>query len=235
MPDSPDSLEALLPLSRIVHSDETFDSTIQYVVELAQVGVKGCAMAGITVLERGGPTTTAATSEVAKRIDRTQYETGSGPCLDAYRQQVVNRIDSTDSDERWPEFSRTAVAEGIHSTLSLPLVVGGDGLGALNLYSEEQSGFDELGERAGLLFAAHASVTLANARSYWANAALRANLEAALESRGVIDQAKGILMGRDGCSADEAFEFLRRASQRANRKVHDLAQEIVDRSRRGLS
>jgi GAF domain-containing protein len=189
-------------------------------------------MAGITMLGRSGPTTTAATSDVAGRIDATQYEVSSGPCLDAYRHQVVNRIDATASDKRWPEFSRAANAEGVLSTLSLPLIVGGDGLGALNLYSDIESGFDDVDERMGTVFATHASVTLANARAYWANEEMRRNLEIALDSRAVIDQAKGVLMGQQGCSAEKAFDVLRRASQRENRKLHDIAQEIVEQAAR---
>ncbi|MGA7417889.1 MAG: GAF and ANTAR domain-containing protein [Acidimicrobiales bacterium] len=224
--------DAFIPLASIVVSEETFDGILQHVVDMACAGIDSCSMAGITMLDRSGPTTAASTNEVAGRIDATQYEVNSGPCLDAYRRQVVNRIESTDSDERWPEFSRAANAEGVLSTLSLPLIVGGDGLGALNLYSEDESGFDEVDVQMGTIFASHASVTLANARAYWANEELRRNLEIALETRGVIDQAKGILMAREGCSSDEAFDILRRASQRLNRKLHDIAREIVEGARR---
>lgn len=224
--------DAFIPLASIVISEESFDAILQEVVDMACAGIASCSMAGITLLERGGPTTAASTNEVAGRIDATQYEVNSGPCLDAYRHQVVNHIEATASDERWPEFSRAAHADGVLSTLSLPLIVGGDGLGALNLYSNEESGFDDFDERMGTVFANHASVTLANARAYWATEELRRNLEIALETRGVIDQAKGILMGEQGCSAEEAFDILRRASQRENRKLHDIAQEIVANAQR---
>jgi GAF domain-containing protein len=184
------------------------------------------------LLERSGPATAAASSEAAERVDAVQYRAaGGGPCLDAYRRQVMNRIDSTDTDERWPEFSRAAAAAGVHSTLSFPLVVGGDGLGALNLYSDVKSGFDAADEEAGAIFANQASVTLANARAYWANEELKRNLQRALESRGVIEQAKGILIAQQGYSDDEAFDVLSRASQRSNRRVHELAVEIVERAR----
>jgi GAF domain-containing protein len=189
-------------------------------------------MAGVTVLEPGGPITAAATDEVALRVDASQYSENSGPCLDAYRRQVFNRINSTATDERWPGFCRVASAAGVRSTLSFPLVVGGDGLGALNLYSGMESGFDDNDERTGSLFAAHAAVALANARSYWRNEELRRNLEIALETRGVIDQAKGVLIAQQGFTADVAFDVLKRASQRTNRKVHEIAHEIVDAATR---
>jgi transcriptional regulator with GAF, ATPase, and Fis domain len=154
------------------------------------------------------------TSEVAARVDEVQYKVNAGPCLDAYRRQAINRIDSTYTDERWPVFCRAAFAAGVLAILSFPLVVAGDGLGALNLYSSSESGFDENSERSGAVFAAHASITLANARAFWRTEELRRNLEEARSTRGVIDQAKGILMGRESSSADEAFELLKRASQR---------------------
>jgi transcriptional regulator with GAF, ATPase, and Fis domain len=223
--------DSFIPLASIVVSEGTFDSTLQHVVDVACASVGGCSMAGITLLDRAGPTTAAASSEIALEVDATQYSEGSGPSLDAYRRQVVNRIESTDTDQRWPEFSRAAAANGVHSTLSFPLIVGGDGLGALNLYSDVESGFDEIAERTGAVFANHASVTLANARAYWVTEDLRRNLEVALETRSVIDQAMGILMAREGCNADEAFEVLKKASQRTNRKLHQIAQEIVDHPR----
>lgn len=230
--NSTDESQAYLSLARAGSGEVSFDSTLQQVVDLACAGVSGCSMAGITLLERSGPTTAVATSHTAATVDAIQYRINSGPCLDAYRRQVINRVDSTDTDERWPEFCHGAAEAGVHAILSLPLIVNSDGIGCLNLYSEAEAGFDERDERSGIVFATHASVTLANARAYWRTDELRRNLEEALESRGVIDQAKGILMAREGCNADDAFDILRRASQRANRKVRDLAQEIVDDTRR---
>ena len=219
-------------LTFVAVSENSFDATLQQVVDLASMSVEGCAMAGITLLSQGGPTTAVATNDVAANVDAIQYRINSDPCLDAYRRQAINRVDSTDVDERWPEFCRGAAEAGVRAILSFPLVVHGDGVGALNLYSTTESGFDEVSERAGAVFATHASITLANARAYWQTEELRRHLEEALSTRGVIDQAKGILVARDGWSADEAFDALRRASQRSNRRVHDIAQEIVESAQR---
>jgi GAF domain-containing protein len=218
-------------LAASAQGSESFEATLQLIVDFASTGIAGCWLAGITLLDRDGPTTAVATNEPARRVDRVQYEMSSGPCLDAYRNQTVYRIESTEDDEQWPEFSRAAADAGVLSTLSFPLIVNGDGIGALNLYSDKRSGFDDRDETAGAVFAQHASITLANARGYWQNAELRSHLEQALESRGVIDQAKGMLMLQQHCDADEAFEIIRRASQRSNRKVHDIAGEIVERLR----
>ncbi|HEX4530438.1 MAG TPA: GAF and ANTAR domain-containing protein, partial [Acidimicrobiia bacterium] len=108
------------------------------------------------------------------------------------------------------------------------LVVQRDGIGALNLYAETEGAFDQDDERIGQAFATHASITLTHARGYWRQEKARQSLERALVTRGVIEQAKGVLMARTGSDAEQAFEALRRASQRSNRKVSELAREIVE-------
>lgn len=204
------------------------ESTLRQIVELVCTALESCSMAGVTLLDPTGPHTVAATSEEAERVDSLQYKAESGPCLHSYRNQVVNRVDSTQRDQRWPEFMEMARSEGVLSILSYPLVVQNDGIGALNLYSGRESAFDESDERIGQAFATHATITLTHARGYWSKEKARLSLERALQTRGIIDQAKGILMARTGTDADRAFETLRRASQRTNRKVFELAQEIVE-------
>jgi GAF domain-containing protein len=213
--------------------DQVVDPALEQIVELVCAALHSCTMASVTLLDQTGPYTVAATSEIAERIDAYQYKVESGPCLHAYRNQVVNRVDSTESDQRWPEFLRLARSEDIRAILSYPLVVHSDGLGALNLYSDDERAFDEDDERIGQAFATHASITLNHARGYWRKEKARRSLERALSSRGVIDQAKGIIMARTGADAEQAFESLRRASQRTNRKVVELAREIVDSTQRG--
>jgi transcriptional regulator with GAF, ATPase, and Fis domain len=203
------------------------ESALRQIVELVCTALESCSMAGVTLLDQTGPHTVAATNAAAERVDGFQYKVESGPCLHAYRNQVINRVDSTQLDQRWPEFMELARSEGVNSILSYPLVVQNDGIGALNLYGERESAFDEEDERIGQAFATHATITLTHARGYWSKEKARLSLERALETRGIIDQAKGILMARAGIDADEAFESLRRASQRTNRRVSELAQEIV--------
>lgn len=164
-------------------------------------------------------------------MDANQYEIGAGPCLSAYREQAVFRIESTADEQRWPEFCRRAAQAGICSTLSLPLVVGGDGLGALNLYSRRPGAFSEAAQAAGVAFASYASVALANARIYWRTQRLVGQLQEALSTRGVIEQAKCILIAEQGCTDDEAFGLLVRASQRRHEKVRDVAARVVEQAR----
>ena len=182
-------------------------------------------------MDAAGPSTAVATSEVALRVDETQYtaETG-GPCLDAYRRQEILRINSTARDERWPEFSGAAAAAGLGSTLSIPLVVGGDGLGALNLYCRHENGFPDTDERLATTLGSAASVALANARTFWKAAQLADQLQQALTSRGVTEQATGILMARHGGTAEHALHRLTVTAQRNRLTIEEVATDLIERA-----
>lgn len=219
--------QGLAALSSFVVGGSTLGETLDRVAVLAVESVPGADFAGLTLLQDGKPTTAVFTDPTSPEVDQAQYESGSGPCLDAFRHGVTYRIDSTADDDHWPEFSGVAHAAGINSTLSLPLLVEDDSVGALNLYSREPAAFDDHGERVGMAFASQAAVALANAQAYWGAKDVADQLHEAMKSRAVIEQAKGILMAAQGCDPDEAFELLVKASQRSNRKLRDVAQEIV--------
>jgi GAF domain-containing protein len=170
------------------------------------------------------------TDEVVPDIDAAQYETGSGPCLDAFRHQQVFRIDDTEKDIQWPSFSESAAAHGLRSTLSVPLVARHEGVGALNFYAREPAGFSDGDVETGLQFATQAAIVLANSQAYWDAHQLGQDMAQAMKSRATIEQAKGILMGAQRCTPDEAFQILVRASQRENRKLREIAEEIVDKT-----
>jgi GAF domain-containing protein len=230
MLDAPDAgNEAFLALSHFFVDDGTLGDTLLKVAQLA-CEITPADMAGITMLVDGTPRTGVFTDPEAPEIDKAQYSTGQGPCLDAFRHKRIYRIDSTADDQRWPDFARDAAAHGIASTLSLPIVAHEEGLGALNLYSRQPSAFDdEIASRAST-FAAHATIALANAQVYWDARQLNENLSQAMRSRATIDHAVGIIMAQGGRRPDEAFQLLVRASQRENRKLREIATEIVERA-----
>src|SRR4051812_38628281 len=133
--------EGLAALGQFVVGQVSLGDTLQRVAELTTEAVGSAEYAGITMMSERGPTTAVFTHPVAPEIDQAQYETGRGPCLDAYRGGEVQRIRSTITDERWPEFSQLAAEHGILSTLSLPMGVAERTIGALNLYSLVEDGF----------------------------------------------------------------------------------------------
>jgi GAF domain-containing protein len=220
---------AVSALAQFLVADVSLGETLQRVADISQHAVPAARFVGISMLDGEGEAATAIfTDPTSPEIDQAQYQTGSGPCLDAWRQGRNVRIFDTASANDYPEFSRAAAAHGIRSTLSLPLLTAGRSLGAVNLYAGEVDGFsaddeDLLGE-----LIVPAAAVLANAAAYWGAHELSETLRAAMATRAVIEQAKGILMARTpGVGADGAFELLVRASQRENVKLRDIAARIV--------
>ncbi|HEX3621991.1 MAG TPA: GAF and ANTAR domain-containing protein [Acidimicrobiales bacterium] len=223
---------ALRALARFVVADSRIGDTLLRVSEITTEAMPSAELAGISLLsDAGKPTTAIFTDTSAPEIDAGQYESGRGPCLDAWRTQKVVRIDDMDlASDDYPEFVKAAEAHGVKSTLSLPLVVGERGIGALNLYARVADGFSKDDESLGVDLAAAAAIVLANASDYWQASELSEQLTQAMQSRAVIEQAKGMLMAQSpNLDADGAFDLLRRASQRENVKLRDIAQRIVER------
>ena len=223
---------SLSALAGFLVGQETVVETLQRIIELSAVAVPPAAYTGLTMLVEDQVTTSVFSDPEVREIDQAQYEAGSGPCLDSFRHGVVYGIPSTKDDTTWAEFSQKALQHGIRSTLSMPLLGADRPLGALNFYSPEEDGFSEEDQRAGAAFATQAAVVVANSQAYWDERGLREQLAEAMQSRATIEQAKGIVMAQSGVDADEAFDILRRASQRENRKLRDIARELVDRTSR---
>lgn len=136
---------------------------------------------------------------------------------------------STASDDRWPAFVSAASEHGVLATMSIPLGNDEAVMGALNLYSETEASYDEAARAVACGFADQLGVAVASATLYSESYELARQLQQAMESRAVIEQAKGILMGAQRCTPDAAFNILVRASQNQNRKLRAIASEIVDR------
>jgi GAF domain-containing protein len=226
MSDSP-LTESLSALSRFFVGDGTFVETLERVTELCVRAIDAADLAGLTMIVEGRRRTAVFTDLLAPEIDQAQYESGRGPCLHAFETGETQQIDSTITEQRWPEFCRSAATYGVHSTLSFPMSVDKRPLGAMNVYSRRERGFAERDREIGVLFAEQAAIVLANAQAYWDARDLNVRLGDAMEHRSIIDQAKGILMATQGCDADAAFELLVKASQRENTKLRDVATRIV--------
>jgi transcriptional regulator with GAF, ATPase, and Fis domain len=176
------------------------------------------------VRRNGRIATVGATDDVPPRVDAIQYEVGEGPCLDAIAEHEVFAIDDLASDRRWPPFSCRAVEEtGVRSMLSFRLFLDGDTSGALNLYSRQVAAFDEHAGAIGTVLAAHAAIAMRSARE-WERAE---QLEHALVSNRVIGMATGIVMTLRRVSQQEAFAVLSQASQYLNRKLQDVAGDVI--------
>ncbi len=224
---NPRIVENLKELHGLLPSDQSAESTLQRVAELACATIDGCDAAGVTILENSEVSTAAATDDFTLKIDHDQYENREGPCLQALSTQEVVKVDDVARDARWPRFAEAAARDGLGAVLSLPLSVGEQPTGALNLYSKTSNSFGDDSEPLGTLFAGHASVAISNARLYASAVRLAEQLKEAIKTREVIGEAKGILMAREGVNEDEAFEMLKKVSQNKNLKLRDIAQKVV--------
>ena len=223
---------AVAALNNYFVGSQTLGDTLHQVAELTIQAVPETDHVGITLLVDGKLKTSVFTHPEVPEIDRAQYRTGDGPCLDAYRNSETYRVESTLQPGPWQEFRDSAARHGVLSTLSLPLKVGDITFGAMNMYAEVEGAFDADGQRVAELFATQAAFLLANAQAYWDARTMSENLQQAMESRAEIEQAKGIIMGTMGLDADAAFEQLRQQSQHENIKLRDIAREIVEKTRR---
>ena len=171
-----------------------------------------------------------STGQLATDLDESQYERGYGPCLDAARQRRVMHIEDTTTETRWGDYTKVAAEHGALSSVSVPLALEEAPMvtAALNIYSTQAHAFGDEGLAAAITWGHYAESMLANMFAYDRARELVKQLATALENRPVIDQAKGIVMRDRGCTAEEAFDLLVSASQRTNRKLRLVAQDIVE-------
>jgi GAF domain-containing protein len=223
-----DPRAAFAELSKIVLGAQPLAATLARVAELAKQTISGAMEVSVTLLQHGRVTSAAFTGPLASGLDERQYEAGFGPCMDAALSGTTIPIDDTANCEVYPDWARIAARHGITHTMSIGLPVEQRTVGALNVYGVGGTPFDRTTAELATAFASYAAVAVANAGVYASTATLAANLQRALESRAVIDQAKGILMREQHCSADAAFDELVRRSSGSNRKVREIAQDIVD-------
>jgi len=229
MHEYPDGLAQLVvALNTSLVDEESLDDTLARVAFIACQTPIGADNAGVTLQRRGAPATAAYHGDAALRLDEAQYAVGDGPCLHAYRIGEMVRVEHADDfAARWPSFSSTAAAVGIVGSLSMPLRVKSDIVGALNLYASQPMTFTDSRVHLAELFAEQAALAVTNAEVFFKSAELTQNLTRALENREVIGQAKGVLATRYSLTMDEAFERLRRASQNTNIKLRDVADHVV--------
>jgi len=216
-------------LSQVALADRPLDQVLGEVTGIAARSVPGAQSTSVTLIRGEKAFTAAHTGEMALAADELQYERGYGPCMDAGRAGVVIRIDDMLTEHRYPDYSTRVVDVGVRSSLSMPLPYQGSSIGALNVYSSETGAFAAVeSEEAATAVAEAVAIAVANADAHDRLAEHARNMRLAMESRAVIEQAKGVLMAQRHVGAEEAFEILREASQRYNRKLRDLALGIIE-------
>jgi GAF domain-containing protein len=223
-----DPRDAFAELGRIPFDGTSMEAMLQRVAELAKHVIPGVADASVTLIANDKPSTAAYTGRLALDLDETQYGRGYGPCLEAAVGEENREITDARTETRWPDYARVAVERGSLSSVSAPVPVREALQGGLNLYAVEANAFDDQARETAATFASYAAVAVHNMHLYESTRELADNLDIAMRTRAVIEQAKGILMSQRRCDATEAFNLLAAASQRSNRKLRDIAQAIVD-------
>jgi GAF domain-containing protein len=180
------------------------------------------------MIDEDAPRTVAFSGKVALDVDESQYAAGYGPCLDAAREGVVIIVDDLRTETRWPDYVPAALEAGVRSSISAPLRVDEQVVGAMNVYSPEPDSGDSEAVRTAVELAQYAGIVLTNADNFYRAANLAEQMQRAMETRAVIEQAKGILMAQRRCTAEDAFGLLVRLSQESHRKLRDVAQALVD-------
>jgi GAF domain-containing protein len=224
-----DLAEAFADIARRLHGESSPNKVHDRIGRAAVHTVGGCDHAAISLVYRHRAIdTVGATDDVPNQVDAIQYEVGQGPCLNAIAEHEVFMIDDLATDERWPLFSRRAAEDtGVRSMLSFRLFLEEDVLGALNLYSRKVQAFDEQGYAVGTVLATHAAIAMRGAQERDRGD----QLEQALASNREIGMAMGLLMARGLMTQDQAFAVLRRASQHLNRRLYEVAAELVETGR----
>ncbi|MFQ1000705.1 ANTAR domain-containing protein [Modestobacter sp. SSW1-42] len=219
--------DALERLGRIALRDQSMATVLQTVADLAKEVLPGDPEVSISLLSNDKASTTVFTGRLAMDLDESQYGRGYGPCLHAASTGELTEIDDARTDPRWPDYGKSAWERGSGSSLSVPLPIQEGLSGALNIYAREPHAFDDEARQAAQRFAPYAGVAVANMHAYETARDMAGHLQVALESRAVIDQAKGILMERHKLTPDQAFQAMAAVSMRANRKLRDVAEQLV--------
>jgi putative methionine-R-sulfoxide reductase with GAF domain len=199
------------------------DSLVRWAVE----NTPGAEACGLTLEQAGRGQTVTYSGELAARGDEHQYEVDDGPCLQALRSGEVVTVADMAEERRWGSYPQLAVEAGVRSSLSLPLTVGERGRGALNLYASHPHAFTDTDVLAGQSWAGQASGALSVAWRMAEREAAVGHLTEGMATRQVIGQAVGLLMAQRRCTAEEAFELLKGASQRGNEKLRDVAARMI--------
>lgn len=227
------SRDVAAELQRLLLGAPGVESFLAEVARYAAGAVEHALSCGLTVTATRTSTILGASSDdLAKVLDGVQYDINDGPCLTALRTARTVRVDDIAADQRWEAFSRRARQAGAGSSVSVPLRINGEAIGALNLYSGQAHGLTHDDHARAHQFADQAAGAVALARLLQEREDTARHLETALTSRSTIDQAIGIIIAQTGADPERAFDLLRAQSQHTNEKLRDVAASVVARATR---
>jgi GAF domain-containing protein len=187
--------------------------------------------AGVTLVQDGKQRFVTAAVEAIARIERVQEDHQLGPCIDAVttaQPTTVSNLDDEDTSQRWPEYTDAAKAAGIHAVAGIPMLAEGSAIGAINLYVKEPRSWPAEDVRVASVFANLATSYLVHASTARQHQRTAEQLQQALSTRLIIEQAKGVLATQREIDVDEAFRLLRKHARDHGTRIHDVAGAVVD-------
>ncbi|MEU0435552.1 GAF and ANTAR domain-containing protein [Streptomyces sp. NPDC006290] len=196
------------------------------------VGMLGASAAGVLLADRDGELRVmAASSEQVRLLELFQLQNDEGPCLDSFRTGArVIVTDLSGEADRWPRFVAAAQRSGFGSVQALPMRLRDEVVGALNLFRTDPGPFDPDSMPLAQALADVATISLLQQRTAHRSTVLNEQLQSALNSRVLIEQAKGKLAERRGIDMEQAFTTLRGYARAHNRRLSDLARAFIDDS-----
>ena len=226
-PTGPNKLAASGPSALSRSSSDVVDAALRLVTALAASTVENADGVSVTLERFGRLMTVAASDDAVKAMDRHQYDTGEGPCLSAKAEGRWYYIESLAEETRWPMFVPLALEQGIHSILSSPLMTKERPQGALNIYSSKERAFNTHDQELAGLFSEQASAILTTAAGDQTDEQADQQFASTMVARQIIQQAQGVIMERDGVSAEVASGALHRAARAGGLTVLAYATTVV--------
>lgn len=214
-------------LARVVVVDRPLDQVLGEIVGIARRAIPGSEAASITLIRRDHGYTAAFDGQLALDAAEMQFRSGYGPSTDSARAGQVMLVRDLRVEDRWADFASQAVPRGVLSALSVPLPFQNAVIGALDHYSTRLDAFGEDDIELARDVADWVAVAVNNASQAAKTLEELSDMRAAMASRAVIEQAKGMLMERFKVTDDDAFRLLTRASQHTNTKLRSIADTLV--------
>ena len=215
-------------VAQLLEGDEIPDEALHRLTALAAELVPGGTAAAVAIAMVSGALVFAASDQRLEELHRLQVDGDSGPVVECLWHNEPRRVDDVTAECRWPAFCRAAADAGFASCLVLPLRTDRQPAGAVALYGPEPNVFRGAAHDIALLVAAQGGTAVHNATLYRTCRRMAERLHAGLESRAVIEQAKGILHAELGVSPAEAFGLLSRYSQDTNQRVRKISAGLVE-------
>jgi GAF domain-containing protein len=208
---------------------DRFDvADVLYALTDHTVDVLGATAAGVSLTDDDRNLQfVSANSETAAELERVQQESHQGPCHQAFTTGVATVVDDISAHSEWPIYRSKAAELGLRSVIGIPLVVGERRLGALNVYNREQRTWSPADVASARILANMATSYVLHASQLDEATRLNEQLQQALDSRIIIEQAKGVLAGDYGIGVEASFEIMRTHARSNNATLRSVAEAIV--------